>query len=58
MKLAPIADTIARRVQRDWNRHCDWDQLREVVDANTGGEYPPMRFDRLTDMVKRRLPEH
>lgn len=56
MKLSPIADQIAKDLKAGWNRHCDWQMLRDRVDMKTGGECPPMRLDKLTDMVKRRLP--
>jgi hypothetical protein len=58
MKLSPLADDIARRLKAGWNRHCDWEALRAAVDQLSGGEHPAMRLDRLTDMVRRRLPEH
>lgn len=56
MKLSPLADEIACRLKSSWNRHCDWDELRDQVDLSTCGEHPAMRLDKLTDMVKRRLP--
>ena len=33
----------------------DWDNLRELVDAHTGGDYDCVSLDILTDMVALRI---
>ena len=56
MKLSPEADRLAKFLKARWNRQCDWDELRLTVDGLTGSDYSTSVLDRLTDMVKRRLP--
>ena len=57
MKLSPVADSLARSLKTQWNTHCYWDELRLVVDSLTASDYSTSVLDRLTDMVKRRLPQ-
>jgi hypothetical protein len=56
MKMAPLAEKLAKQIKAQWNKHCDWDMLREEVDKLTGSDLSAVNLDRLTDMVKRRLP--
>ena len=56
MKLSPHADNYARMLRPYYNRNCDWQLLRDEIDALTGSELSTYWLDRLTDMVKRRLP--
>jgi hypothetical protein len=56
MKLSPIADDLAKRLHTGWNRHCIWAYLRDEVDLMTHGEHTTWVLDKLTDMVKTRLP--
>lgn len=56
MKLSPIADVLAGLLKRHFNKFCDWDALRFEVDCLTGGQHPTCQLDKLTDMVRRRLP--
>jgi hypothetical protein len=54
MKLAPLADRLALKLV-DAVHPGEWDELRDRLDALTGGEldYEPLNI--LTDMVTRRL---
>lgn len=56
MKLSPHADYYARILRPYYNRNGDWDLLRDEIDALTGSELTAYWLDRLTDMVRRRLP--
>lgn len=56
MKLSPLAERLACRLKTHFNRNCDWDGLRLEVDTLTGSGFAARDLDRLTDMVKRRLP--
>lgn len=56
MKLAPLADRIARLLHRVCTNESDWYEIRNEVDILTGSDFATGQLDRLTDMVRRRLP--
>lgn len=53
MKLAPLADTIAQKVQPG----TPWGDIRDECDQATGGDLDTTQLDILTDMVENRLAE-
>lgn len=56
MIMSPLADRIARLLHKVCTNESDWDEIRNEVDILTGSDFATSDLDRLTDMVRRRLP--
>lgn len=52
--LAKVADGIVARDYANM-RSALWEEIRDICDLATGGEYDPFKLDLLTDMVAARV---